>query len=127
LLVVYVASQLASTYFMSTTMDSRQRYIFFALPFLFIFFVINFPIGLMLYWSTTNLWTVGQGLVTRRLVPKPEPPPKRTSRTPPKEAPAPAAAAEAPDGGQQPAAKPAASGQQRVRRRKKKKGSRARR
>jgi YidC/Oxa1 family membrane protein insertase len=127
LLVVYVASQLASTYFMSTTMDSRKRYIFFALPFLFIFFVINFPIGLMLYWSTTNLWTVGQGLVTRRLVPKPEPPPKRTSRTPPKEAPAPAAAAEAPDGGQQPAAKPAASGQQRVRRRKKKKGSRARR
>ena len=58
--------------------------IFLALPFLFIFFVINFPIGLMLYWSTTNLWTVGQGLVTRRLVPKPQPPPKRTSRTPPK-------------------------------------------
>jgi YidC/Oxa1 family membrane protein insertase len=125
LLVVYVASQLASTYFMSTTMDSRQRYIFFALPFLFIFFVINFPIGLMLYWSTTNLWTVGQGLVTRRLVPKPAPPPKRTSRTPPKEA-APAAS-EAADGSQQPAAKPAGSGQQRVRRRKKKKGSRARR
>jgi YidC/Oxa1 family membrane protein insertase len=125
LLVVYVGSQLASTYFMSTTMDPRQRYIFFALPFLFIFFVINFPIGLMLYWSTTNLWTVGQGLVTRRLVPKPAPPPKRTSRTPPKEAaPAPSEAA---DGSQQPAAKPAGSGQQRVRRRKKKKGSRARR
>jgi YidC/Oxa1 family membrane protein insertase len=126
LLVIYVGSQLASTYFMSTTMDPRQRYIFFALPFLFIFFVINFPIGLMLYWSTTNLWTVGQGLVTRRLVPKPAPPPKRSSRTPPKEAPA-VAAAEPADGGQQPAAKPAGSGQQRVRRRKKKKGSRARR
>jgi YidC/Oxa1 family membrane protein insertase len=127
LLVIYVGSQLASTYFMSTTMDPRQRYIFFALPFLFIFFVINFPIGLMLYWSTTNLWTVGQGLITRRLVPKPAPPPKRSSRTPPKEAPAADAAAETADGGQQPAAKPAGSGQQRVRRRKKKKGSRARR
>jgi YidC/Oxa1 family membrane protein insertase len=126
LLVIYVGSQVASTYFMSTTMDSRQRYIFFALPFLFIFFVINFPIGLMLYWSTTNLWTVGQGLVTRRLVPKPAPPPKRSSRTPPKEAPA-EAVAEAADGGQQAAAKPAGSGQQRVKRRKKKKGSRARR
>ena len=80
LLVVYVVSQLASTYFMSSTMDPRQRYLFLALPFLFIFFVINFPIGLMLYWSTTNLWTVGQGLVTRRLVPKPQPPPKRTSQ-----------------------------------------------
>jgi YidC/Oxa1 family membrane protein insertase len=125
LLVVYVGSQLASTYFMSTTMDSRQRYIFFALPFLFIFFVINFPIGLMLYWSTTNLWTVGQGLVTRRLVPKPQPPPKRTSRTPPKEAPeaAPAPASEDDAGA---AAKSGGTGQQRVRRRKKK-GPRARR
>jgi YidC/Oxa1 family membrane protein insertase len=127
LLVVYVVSQLASTYFMSTTMDPRQRYIFLALPFLFIFFVINFPIGLMLYWSTTNLWTVGQGLVTRQLVPKPEPPPKRSSRTPPKAEPEPEAATAA-EGGSSPApAKAAGSGQQRVRRRKKKKGPRARR
>jgi YidC/Oxa1 family membrane protein insertase len=127
LLVIYVASQVASTYFMSTTMDPRQRYLFLALPFLFIFFVINFPIGLMLYWSTTNLWTVGQGLVTRRLVPKPQPPPKRTSRTPPK-TPAPddsdAVAVEASAGDAAP--KPTGSGQQRVRRRKKK-GPRARR
>jgi YidC/Oxa1 family membrane protein insertase len=128
LLVIYVASQVASTFFMSTAMDPRQRYIFLALPFIFIFFVINFPVGLMLYWSTTNLWTVGQGLVTRRLVPKPAPPPKRSSRTPPKEAPpAEATAAKAADGGPQPAAKPGGSGQQRVRRRKKKKGSRTRR
>jgi YidC/Oxa1 family membrane protein insertase len=126
LLVVYVASQLASTYFMSTTMDPRQRYIFFALPFLFVFFVINFPIGLMLYWSTTNLWTVGQGLITRRLVPKPQPPPKRTSRTPPKTEPAGDGGAEAPAAAEAPA-KSAGSGQQRVRRRKKKKGPRARR
>jgi YidC/Oxa1 family membrane protein insertase len=125
LLVVYVASQVASTYFMSTTMDSRQRIIFMALPFVFAFIVVNFPIGLMLYWVTTNLWTVGQGLVTRRLVPKPQPPPKKTSRTAPK------AAHPSPDGeAAEPAAsgaKPAGSGQQRVRRRKKKKGSRARR
>ena len=127
LLVVYVGSQLASTFFMSTTMDPRQRYLFLALPFLFIFFVINFPIGLMLYWSTTNLWTVGQGLVTRRLVPKPQPPPKRTSRTPPKSEPEPEPAAAPVDGDADATpAKPAGSGQQRVRRRKKK-GPRARR
>jgi YidC/Oxa1 family membrane protein insertase len=124
LLVVYVVSQLASTYFMSTTMDPRQRYIFFALPFVFVFFVINFPVGLMLYWSTTNLWTVGQGLITRRLVPRPQPPPKRTSKTPPKTAPAPDETAEA-AAGEKPA-KPSGSGQQRVKRRKKK-GPRARR
>ena len=128
LLVVYVGSQLASTFFMSTTMDQRQRYIFLALPFVVIPFVINFPIGLMLYWSTTNLWTVGQGLALRRLVPRPEPPPKRSSRTPPKERdPAEAPAAEQGESSTA-AAKPAGSGQQRVRRRKKKKkGSRARR
>lgn len=125
LLVVYVVSQLASTYFMSSTMDPRQRYLFLALPFLFIFFVINFPIGLMLYWSTTNLWTVGQGLVTRSLVPKPQPPPKRTSKTPPKEAPEAVSAPAEADSKEAPA-KSAGSGQQRVRRRKKK-GPRARR
>ena len=126
LLVIYVGSQVASTFFMSTAMDPRQRYLFLALPFLFIFFVINFPIGLMLYWSTTNLWTVGQGLVTRRLVPKPAPPPKRTSKTPPKTPPS-GDSAEAPEAATADSA-PAtgSSGQQRVRRRKKK-GPRARR
>jgi YidC/Oxa1 family membrane protein insertase len=124
LLVIYVASQLASIISMPMT-DPRQRYIFIALPFVAILFVINFPIGLMLYWSTTNLWSVGQGLVTRRLMPRPQPPPKRSSRTPPKTRPQ-------PDGGAaevaaEPGQAQAKPGQQRVRRRKKKKGPRAKR
>jgi len=59
------------------------------LPFAFIPFILRFPAGLVLYWMTTNLWTVGQGLITRRLIPKVASPtgPKRSSRTPPKEAP----------------------------------------
>jgi YidC/Oxa1 family membrane protein insertase len=84
LLVLYVSSQIASTLFMSATMDQRQKYLFMALPIIFIFFIVNFPMGLMLYWTTTNLWTVGQGLITRRLVPRPQPAPKRSSRTEPK-------------------------------------------
>jgi YidC/Oxa1 family membrane protein insertase len=120
LLAIYVVSQVSSTYFMSTSMDPRQRYIFLALPFVFVFFIVNFPVGLMLYWTTTNLWTVGQGLVTRRLVPKAPPPQKKSSRTPPRQAaPEPAKA----DGDQQSKQPP---GPQRVRRRKKK-GPRARR
>ena len=43
----------------------------------------------MIYWLTTNLWTTGQGLVTRRLMPRPAAPPKRSSRTPPKDEPPP--------------------------------------
>ena len=86
LLFIYAASQVASTYFMSATMDKTQRWIMMALPIAFIPLIANFPTGLVLYWMTTNLWTVGQGLVTRRLAPKPQAPPKRTSRTPPKQA-----------------------------------------
>ena len=93
LLAVYAGSQIASTYFMGTTMDKTQRNIMMVLPLAFITVVSRFPVGLVLYWMTTNLWTVGQGLVTRRLVPKtkpgaaaPAPPgPKRSSRTPPRE------------------------------------------
>ncbi len=85
LLVIYVASQLASTYFMSATMERTQRLIFFALPFLVLPFIVNFEAGLVLYWATTNLWTVGQGVVTRRLVPRTKvAPQKKSSRTPPR-------------------------------------------
>ena len=48
----------------------RSGYLMMVLPLIFISVVAHFPIGLVLYWVTTNLWTVGQGLVTRRLVPR---------------------------------------------------------
>jgi YidC/Oxa1 family membrane protein insertase len=126
LLVIYVGSQLASVISMPMT-DPRQRYIFLGLPFVIIPFIITFPMGLMLYWSTTNLWSVGQGLVTRRLAPKPAPPQKRSSRTPPKSPQTQPPAEEGNEAAGEAAAKPAQPGQQRVRRRKKKKGPRARR
>jgi YidC/Oxa1 family membrane protein insertase len=89
LLVIYAASQVASTLFMSATMEKTQRAILLVLPLVFITVVAHFPAGLVLYWMTTNLWTVGQGLVTRRLVPKTPAPslkrPAKSSRTPPKE------------------------------------------
>ena len=87
LLAIYATSQTASTLLMSTTMDRTQRTLLLFLPLAFLFVVINFPAGLVLYWMTTNLWTVGQGLITRRLVPRTPAPQKRTSRTPPREAP----------------------------------------
>ena len=59
-----------STYFMSATMDKTQRTIMMIVPLIFITVIARFPAGLVLYWVTTNLWTVGQGLITRRLMPK---------------------------------------------------------
>ena len=107
LLVVYVASQLTSTWLMSTQMQSMaQRVMIMVLPIVFIPFILSFPSGLMIYWLTTNLWTTGQGIVTRRLMPRPAVPPKRTSRTPPKpaaEAGEPATAGAAAQAGRAPA------------------------
>lgn len=82
LLVIYVGSQVASTYFMSGTAQKSQRVMMMVLPFVILPFILRFPVGLVLYWATTNLWTVGQGLITRTLIPKPPPPVKRSSRTP---------------------------------------------
>ncbi|MBV8081297.1 MAG: membrane protein insertase YidC [Actinobacteria bacterium] len=70
LLVIYAGSQILSTYFMSATMDKAQRTIMMIVPLIFITVIARFPVGLVLYWVTTNLWTVGQGLITRRLMPK---------------------------------------------------------
>jgi YidC/Oxa1 family membrane protein insertase len=70
LIVLYVGSQLLSTVLMSTATDRTQRMIFLALPFVFVIFVINFPAGLLVYWITTNLWTiVQQAIVRKRLGP----------------------------------------------------------
>jgi YidC/Oxa1 family membrane protein insertase len=66
LIVMYVGSQLASTLLMSTTTDKTQRMIFLALPFFFVIFVINFPAGLLVYWITTNLWTIVQQMIVRK-------------------------------------------------------------
>jgi YidC/Oxa1 family membrane protein insertase len=96
LLAVYVISQLVSTYLMSATMERSQRIMMMFLPLVFVTFLLNFPVGLVIYWVTTNLWTVGQGLITRRLMPRPQPPEKRSSRTPPKEVATAAAAEPAP-------------------------------
>ncbi|MBS1889601.1 MAG: YidC/Oxa1 family membrane protein insertase [Actinobacteria bacterium] len=74
LLVLYVGTQLASGFFMSVTADKSQRMMMFALPLIFVPFVINFPAGLIVYWITTNLWTIGQGLVVNRIIPAPKVP-----------------------------------------------------
>ena len=70
LIVLYVGSQLLSTLLMSTTTDTNQRMIILALPFFFVLFIWQFPAGLLVYWITTNLWTiVQQAIVRQRLGP----------------------------------------------------------
>jgi YidC/Oxa1 family membrane protein insertase len=73
LLVLYVGSQLISGLITTFTADKNQRIMMLALPFLFVAFIINFEAGLILYWITTNVWTIGQQLLVKKLFPAPEP------------------------------------------------------
>jgi YidC/Oxa1 family membrane protein insertase len=82
LIVLYVGSQLFSTLLMSTTTDKTQRYIFLALPFIFVTFVIQFPAGLLVYWITTNLWTIVQQVIIKKRL-GPLRPPTPEGETPP--------------------------------------------
>src|SRR5918993_661660 len=71
LIVLYVGTQLAASAVTAFSADPMQRRIMFALPFVFVIFIINFEAGLILYWITTNVWTVGQQLLVKKLYPKP--------------------------------------------------------
>lgn len=71
LLILYVGTQLVSGLVMAVTADKSQRMLMLALPFIFVPFVITFPAGLVLYWITTNVWTIGQQYAIQRLVPAP--------------------------------------------------------
>jgi YidC/Oxa1 family membrane protein insertase len=78
LLLMYVGSQLISSLLMMTaTVDKNQKFIMLALPFLFVPFVFGFPAGLIMYWITTNVWTIGQQQFLRRVIGRdaPEAPP----------------------------------------------------
>ena len=55
--------------------------IFLALPFFFVAFVCRFPAGLLVYWITTNLWTiVQQAIIRKRLGPLRPPTPEGETR-----------------------------------------------
>ncbi len=74
LILLYVGTQLASSLMMSSpTMDRNQRNMMLILPLFFVIFVINFPAGVIVYWITTNLWTMGQQYVIRRRLGPPVP------------------------------------------------------
>jgi YidC/Oxa1 family membrane protein insertase len=73
LIVLYVGSQLVSGLITTFTADRSQRIMMLALPFVFVTFIVNFDAGLIVYWVTTNFWTIGQQLFIKRFLPPPEP------------------------------------------------------
>jgi len=73
LMLIYIGSQVGSTLLMPSSVDPRQKYLFAALPVLFAGVILSqhFPAGLLLYWITSNLWTVGQAAIIRQWYPPP--------------------------------------------------------
>jgi YidC/Oxa1 family membrane protein insertase len=71
LILLYVGTQLVSGLVMSITADKSQRMLLFLLPLIFVPFILSFPAGLILYWITTNFWTIGQQLVIQKVIPPP--------------------------------------------------------
>jgi YidC/Oxa1 family membrane protein insertase len=52
-------------------MVQQQKILLYVFPLIFAFTGINFPIGVLLYWFTTNLWTMGQQFYVIRNSPQP--------------------------------------------------------
>src|SRR3954465_8659226 len=76
MIVLYVGTQLGSSYVSSLNVqDKNQRRLLFIFPFVFVPVVINFEAGLLIYWITTNVFTVTQQLAIRKFLPAPEPHP----------------------------------------------------
>src|SRR3954452_12546404 len=74
MIVLYVGTQLIASLITSIGGDKNQQRIMLAMPFVFTVFIINFQAGLIVYWITTNVWTIGQQLLVKKLYPKPERP-----------------------------------------------------
>jgi membrane protein insertase, YidC/Oxa1 family, C-terminal domain len=49
----------------------QQKILLYVLPLIFAISGVNFPIGVLIYWTTTNLWSMGQQWYTIRRMPMP--------------------------------------------------------
>ncbi|MGA2469615.1 MAG: YidC/Oxa1 family membrane protein insertase [Solirubrobacteraceae bacterium] len=68
LVVLYIATMLATSYFSSQSMERNQRLMMLILPLVFVVIIYRYPAGLLLYWITTNLTQIPLQWYARRRV-----------------------------------------------------------
>ncbi len=68
LVIIYIASQLASSLMLTTTTDKSQRMLMLLMPVFFGVIIYNFPAGAILFWVTSNILMVGQQLIVREVI-----------------------------------------------------------
>jgi YidC/Oxa1 family membrane protein insertase len=87
LIILYAGTSLIAGLIMAGgASNPQQRMITLGLPIVFTPIIIGFPAGVILYWISTNFWTMGQQAVVRIFwppPPKPTPEDIRASRPPP--------------------------------------------
>ncbi|GAA3054222.1 hypothetical protein GCM10020000_40400 [Streptomyces olivoverticillatus] len=54
-----------------TPFMQQQKMLMYVFPIMFAVFGINFPVGVLVYWLTTNVWTLGQQMFVIRRNPTP--------------------------------------------------------
>jgi YidC/Oxa1 family membrane protein insertase len=74
LIALFIVTQLGAGMVMMASADRNQRLLMFGLPLIIVPFIISFPAGLVVYWITTNVWTLGQQFLVKRIAPPPEKP-----------------------------------------------------
>jgi YidC/Oxa1 family membrane protein insertase len=71
LMILYIASQFASSWQMSRKGAGQQRTIAFVMPVVIgiMMYMYKWPAGLFIYWVTSNLWTIAQQFAAEKIMP----------------------------------------------------------
>ena len=85
------------------------------MPVMLMFFAYSFPTGVVLYWLTTNIWTIGQQQLIMQNIPTPDPISTRKDKPNASEAKGSQAVASEESGGSPPRSKPHPSSKKRKR------------
>jgi YidC/Oxa1 family membrane protein insertase len=70
--VLMGVTQFVQTKMTPSTMDPMQQKMMMLMPIIFMSMFLWAPSGLVLYWTTSNLWAIGQQVVTNRLIGPPK-------------------------------------------------------
>ncbi|MHB0914704.1 MAG: YidC/Oxa1 family membrane protein insertase [Thermoleophilia bacterium] len=70
LVLLFMGTQFISSKMMSASVDKSQQIMLMALPLIIgvTFLFWEFPAGVLIYWVTTNVWSVGQQLVVMKII-----------------------------------------------------------
>jgi YidC/Oxa1 family membrane protein insertase len=70
LVFLFIGTQFLSSKLMSTSVDKSQQMMLLMMPIVFgvMFLFMDFPAGVLIYWVTTNIWSVGQQLSVMKIL-----------------------------------------------------------